>query len=66
MRVRTRISIVGILVSIIAALLSAMLATGSEVRLAFVLAVFFSGFAGGASLMSIISDIRCRNREKKD
>ena len=66
MRVRTRISIVGILVSIIAALLSAMLTTGSDVRLAFILTVFFSGFAGGASLVSIISDIRCRNREKKD
>jgi len=66
MRVRTRISIVGILVSIIAALLSAMLSSGSDVRLAFILTVFFSGFAGGASLVSIISDIRCRNREKKD
>jgi len=66
MRVRTRISIVGILVSISAALLSAMLSSGSDVRLAFILTVFFSGFAGGASLVSIISDIRCRNREKKD
>ena len=66
MRVRTRISIVGILVSIIAALLSAMLSSGSDVRLAFVLTVFFSGFAGGASLVSIISDIRCRKREEKD
>lgn len=64
MRVRTRISIVGILVSIIAALLSSMLSTGSEVRLAFVLTVFFSGFTGGASVVSIISDIKCRNREK--
>jgi hypothetical protein len=66
MRVRTRFSIVGILLSIIAALLSAMLSSGSDVRLAFILTVFFSGFAGGASLVSIISDIRCRNREKKD
>ena len=64
MRVRTRISIVGILLSIVAALLSSMLSTGSEVRLAFVLTVFFSGFAGGASVVSIISDIRCRNRGK--
>jgi hypothetical protein len=66
MRAKTRISIVGILVSIIAALLSAMLSADSDVRLAFVLTVFFSGFAGGASLVSIISDIKCRNREKND
>ena len=43
-----------------------MLSSGSDVRLAFILTVFFSGFAGGASLVSIISDIRNRNREKKD
>ena len=66
MRVKTRISIIGIMVSIVAALLSVMLASGSDVRLAFVLTIFFSGFAGGASLVSIISDIRCRNREEKD
>ena len=66
MRIRTRISIAGILVSIIAALLSAMLSAGSEIRLAFVLTVFFSGFAGGASLVTIIKDIKSRNREEKD
>jgi len=43
-----------------------MLASGSEVRLTFVLTVFFSGFAGGASIVSIISGIKYRNREEKD
>jgi hypothetical protein len=66
MRVRTRISIAGILVSVIAALLSAMLSSGSEVRLVFVLTVFFSGFAGGASLAALICGIKHRNSEEKD
>jgi hypothetical protein len=66
MRVKTRISIVGIIVSIIAALLSAMLSAGSDVRLAFVLTVFFSGFAGGASLVALISGLKNRNKEEKD
>ena len=66
MRVKTRISIIGVLVSIIAALISAMLASGSEVRLAFVLMVFCSGFAGGASLVSLICNFKYRDREEKD
>jgi hypothetical protein len=63
MRFRTRISIVGILVSIIAALLSAMLTAGSDVRMVLVLTIFFSGFAGGASLTALISSLKHRNRE---
>ena len=66
MRVKTRISIVGILISVITALLSAMLYTGSEVRPAFVLTVFFSGFTGGASLVALISGIKYRKCEEKD
>jgi len=65
MTVKTRISIVGILVSIIAALLSAMLTADSDVRLVFVLTVFFSGFMGGASLVALINGIKRRNREEK-
>ncbi len=66
MRVKTRISIVGIMVSIIAALLSAMLSAGSDVRLVFVLTVFFSGFAGGAALVALISGIKQGKSEEKD
>jgi hypothetical protein len=65
MTVKTRISIAGILVSIIAALLSAMLTLDSDVRLVFVLTVFFSGFAGGASLVALINGLKRRNREEK-
>ena len=66
MRVRTRISIIGILVSVITALLSAMLYTGSNVGPAFILTLFFSGFTGGAALAALITGIKFRNKEEKD
>jgi hypothetical protein len=62
MRTKTRLSIIGLLVSIIAALISGMLSVGSEARLPLILTLFFSGMAGGASLVALIYNLKYRNR----
>ena len=66
MRARSRISIIGIILSIVTALLAAMASTGSTVRIPLVLTIFFSGFAGGASLAVLISGLRYRKKEEED
>jgi hypothetical protein len=59
---KTRLPFLGLLLSIIAALISGMLSVGSETKLPLVLILFFSGMAGGASLVALIYNVKYRSR----
>jgi hypothetical protein len=51
---KRRIALVGVIVSIFAGIVSGMSMIGSEAKIPHILIVFFSGFAGGASLVAVI------------
>ena len=54
MILKERITLIGIICSIIAGLISGITMIGETATIANVLIVFFSGMAGGASLVSFI------------
>ena len=54
MNIRQRLSIIALVASVLAGVISSLLVVGREARLVDVLTIFFSGFAGGASLASFI------------
>ena len=51
---KRRIALVGIIVSILAGIASGMSMIGSKTTIPHILIVFFSGFAGGASLAAFV------------
>lgn len=54
MPTKKRIALIGILVSIVAGLVSGIDIIGETARTANVLVIFFSGMTGGASLVSFL------------
>jgi len=54
MTFKERIALIGIICSIIAGLFSGIIMIGETASIANILIVFFSGVAGGASLVSFI------------
>jgi hypothetical protein len=66
MKVKTRLSIVGVFVSVITALLSVMLSAESNTKMALVLTLYFSGMAGGASIVSLFCRLKYGKSEEKD
>ena len=54
MRGRQKIALAGLLICIAAGLISMINVIGGEARFVHVLAIFFTGFGGGASLVAFI------------
>jgi hypothetical protein len=55
MNIRRRVSLVVLAASILAGVISSLLIVGTQARLVHVLTMYFSGFAGGASLAAFIA-----------
>jgi len=54
MNTRQRISVIALVASILAGIISSVLVVGRFARLVDVLTIFCAGFAGGASLVSLV------------
>ncbi len=55
MKLKKRVALIGIIISIVAGLISGIDVIGEIAKTPNVLIIFFSGMAGGASLVSYIS-----------
>ncbi len=63
-RIKKRLLLIGIIISIIGAFLSLLFMDGKEVGLASLITIFVTGFGGGASLTAYITGIK--NDRKKN
>ena len=61
---KSKLYLIGIVVSILAGFLSLFLIKGNETGVAPLITIFFTGFAGGASLTAYVSDWRNTKNNK--
>jgi predicted MFS family arabinose efflux permease len=62
-RIKNKLLLIAVIISILGAFISLFFMDGQEVGLASLITIFVTGFAGGASLTAYITEIKKENKK---